>query len=113
MLPRRAVQTCGLKWKDLLIDKNPSLEANYASVPIVTSGITHGLSIVADMFVERGDLVLLPEMYWGNYNMIFGVGATRRWTSTRSSQQTATASTPNNSAVLFSSAPPRRNLSWC
>ena len=30
------------------------------------------------MFVERDDVVLLPDMYWGNYNMIFGVrrGAT-------------------------------------
>jgi len=61
------------KWKDLLVGKNPSLGSKVVSLPVVTSGITHGLSIVADMFVERGDLVLLPEMYWGNYNMIFGV----------------------------------------
>ena len=66
------------KWRDLLVEKNLSLGSKAISLPVVTSGITHGLSIVADMFVERGDLVLLPEMYWGNYNMIFGVrrGAT-------------------------------------
>ena len=66
------------KWKELLVEKNPSLESKAVSLPVVTSGITHGLSIVADMFVERGNLVMLPEMYWGNYNMIFGVrrGAT-------------------------------------
>jgi aspartate/methionine/tyrosine aminotransferase len=66
------------KWKESLVEKNPSLASKAVSLPVVTSGITHGLSIVADMFVERGDLVLLPEMYWGNYNMIFGVrrGAT-------------------------------------
>ena len=61
------------KWNDLLVEKNSSLGSKAVSLPVVTSGITHGLSIVADMFVERGDLVLLPEMYWGNYNMIFGV----------------------------------------
>jgi len=66
------------KWKDLLFLKNPSLKEKAFSLPVVTSGITHGLSMVADMFVERGDLVLVPEMHWGDYNMIFGVrrGAT-------------------------------------
>ncbi len=61
------------KWKDLLVEKNPSLGSKAVSLPVVTNGITHGLSIVADMFVERGDVVVLPEMFWGNYNMIFGV----------------------------------------
>lgn len=61
------------KWKELLPKKNPSLMGKTYSLPVVTNGITHGLSIVADMFVERGDLVLVPEMHWGNYNMIFGV----------------------------------------
>ncbi|GAG07162.1 unnamed protein product, partial [marine sediment metagenome] len=61
------------KWKELLVDKNPSLASKVVSLPVVTSGITHGLSIVADMFVEDGELLLLPEMFWGNYNMIFGV----------------------------------------
>lgn len=61
------------KWEALILEKNPSLGAGTFSLPVVTSGITHGLSIVADMFVEPDDPVLLPEMYWGNYNMIFGV----------------------------------------
>lgn len=61
------------KWKQLLVEKNPSLAGKPFSLPVVTSGITHGLSIAADMFVERDDVVLLPEKLWGNYNMIFGV----------------------------------------
>ncbi|MCE5328074.1 MAG: aminotransferase class I/II-fold pyridoxal phosphate-dependent enzyme [Planctomycetaceae bacterium] len=61
------------KWKESLLQKNPSLKGKAFSLPIVTNGITHGLSIVADMFVERDDPVLLPEKLWGNYNMIFGV----------------------------------------
>jgi aspartate/methionine/tyrosine aminotransferase len=40
---------------------------------VVTSGITHGLSTVADMFVDAGDLVLLPDQLWGNYLLVFGV----------------------------------------
>jgi len=65
-------------WKQQLFEKNPSLKSKDVSLPVVTSGITHGLSLVADMFVERGEIVLLPDMFWGNYNMIFKVrrGAT-------------------------------------
>ena len=66
------------KWKELIIEKNPSLAGKDVSLPVVTSGITHGLSIVADMFLDPGDVLLLPDMFWGNYNMIFKVrrGAT-------------------------------------
>lgn len=66
------------KWKELLVQKNPSLAGKDVSLPVVTSGITHGLSIVADMFLDPGDVLLLPDMFWGNYNMIFKVrrGAT-------------------------------------
>jgi len=56
-----------------MLRKNPTLKGKNTSRPIVTSGITHGLSLTADLFVDRGDLVLLPDQAWGNYNMIFGV----------------------------------------
>jgi aspartate/methionine/tyrosine aminotransferase len=61
------------KWKELLLQKNPTLVGKDVSLPVVTSGITHGLSIVADMFLDPGDTLLLPDMFWGNYNMIFKV----------------------------------------
>jgi aspartate/methionine/tyrosine aminotransferase len=61
------------KWKQMQAEKNASLRDKAVSLPVVTAGITHGLSIVADMFVESDDLVLLPDKYWGNYNMVFGV----------------------------------------
>lgn len=53
----------------------PRLKDKCLSMPIVTSGLTHGLSIFADMFCDAGDVLLLPDMMWGNYRMIF---ATRR-----------------------------------
>ena len=71
--PSTGLPNLRAKWKELLIQKNPSLKGKALSLPVVTSGITHGLSIVADMFVERDNLVFLPEKFWGNYNMIFGV----------------------------------------
>ena len=39
--------------------------------PIVTSALTHGLSIVADLFMNPGDVLITPEQYWGNYNTVF------------------------------------------
>jgi len=61
------------KWREEIFRKNPTLEGKDISRPIVTSGITHGLSLAADLFVDKGDIVLLPDKAWGNYNMIFGV----------------------------------------
>lgn len=60
-------------WKDALYAKNPSLKAKPISLPVVTSGITHGVSMFADLWIDPGDVVVLPEMMWGNYNMIFSV----------------------------------------
>jgi len=60
-------------WKQKLLDDNPSLEGKQISLPVVTSGITHGLSLSGDLFLDRGDTVLAPDKVWGNYLLIFGV----------------------------------------
>src|SRR5665647_872158 len=60
-------------WREEIKAKNPSLGDMPISLPVVTSGITHGLSTVADMFVDEGDLLLLPDKLWGNYLLIFAV----------------------------------------
>jgi aspartate/methionine/tyrosine aminotransferase len=60
-------------WQAEIREKNPSLGDRPVSLPVVTSGITHGLSTVADMFVDEGDLLLLPDKLWGNYLLIFAV----------------------------------------
>jgi len=61
------------KWKEELLRKNPSLAGKSISTPIVTGGVTHALSIVGDLFVNRGDMVLLPDKFWENYELLFGV----------------------------------------
>ena len=60
-------------WLREIKEKNPSLGDTPVSLPVVTSGITHGLSTMADMFADEGDVLLLPDLLWGNYRMIFGV----------------------------------------
>ncbi len=60
-------------WKEALIQKNPSLKGKEISLPVVSQAITHGLSVISDMWVDPGDPIILPDKMWGNYNMIFAV----------------------------------------
>jgi len=61
------------KWKRDLLKKNPGLENKHISLPVVTSGITHGVSCLSDLWVNKSDCIVLPDMMWGNYNMTFCV----------------------------------------
>ena len=61
------------QWRAQLLAKNPSLAGKSFSTPIVTNGVTHALSLVGDLFVNPGDLVLLPDKFWENYELLFGV----------------------------------------
>ncbi len=61
------------QWKKNLFQKNPSLEGSVVSLPVVTSGITHGVSVFSDMWVNNEDVIVMPDMMWGNYNMTFTV----------------------------------------
>jgi aspartate/methionine/tyrosine aminotransferase len=60
-----------MAWQEALIEKNPSLAEKHMSLPVVTNAITHGLSVVGDMWVDPGDVMILPDKMWGNYNLIF------------------------------------------
>ncbi len=58
-------------WKAHLLKENPSLAAATLSLPIVTSGMTHGFSLIAELFVDSGDALVLSDKIWGNYRLIF------------------------------------------
>jgi len=60
-------------WKESIIEKNPSLLKKEISIPVVTNAITHGLAVVSEMWVDPGDVIIMPDMIWGNYRMIFEV----------------------------------------
>jgi aspartate/methionine/tyrosine aminotransferase len=60
-------------WQKMLDWKNPSL-SNNISTPIVTNAITNGLSICGYLFIDPGDELIIPDPYWGNYNLIFSNG---------------------------------------
>jgi aspartate/methionine/tyrosine aminotransferase len=60
-------------WQDSLFSKNPLLSGKIISLPVTTCGITHAISMFADMWLDPGDVVVFPDMMWGNYNMILNV----------------------------------------
>lgn len=60
-------------WLEKLYKDNPSMVGKSIGKPLVTNALTHGLSIVADLFMDEGDALVVPNHYWGNYNTVFGV----------------------------------------
>lgn len=60
-------------WKESQFEKNPSLSNKETSLPVVTCGITHAISIFADVWTDPGDVIVLPDMMWGNYNMTLSI----------------------------------------
>ena len=71
--PSPGLQALREQWAKKLLVDNPDLERLGLSLPVVTTGLTHGLSVVADLFMEPGDVLLLPDMMWENYSLIFAV----------------------------------------
>ncbi|MEM9174626.1 MAG: aminotransferase class I/II-fold pyridoxal phosphate-dependent enzyme [Myxococcota bacterium] len=60
-------------WREKLLAENPSLVGKHFGQPIVTSAITHGLSLAGELFLDPGDVMLLPDKLWGNYRLTFEV----------------------------------------
>lgn len=58
-------------WRGEMDRKNPALRGKLTSSPLVTSGLTHGILVAADLFTGPGDRVVAPDMFWGNYRLIF------------------------------------------
>lgn len=60
-------------WRDKMIVENPSVAGKSLSLPVVTNALTHGLSIVADLFADVGDAVIVPDKNWENYELTFNI----------------------------------------
>lgn len=59
------------EWKTMLYQKNPSLKTENISLPVVTQALTHALSMAGYLFVDEGEEIIQPDLFWGNYNLIF------------------------------------------
>ena len=58
-------------WTEMLKVKNPSLAGKAFSLPVVTSALTHGLTVAGHLLLDAGDKIILPDLYWDNYELIF------------------------------------------
>ncbi len=58
------------RWQSMIVQKNPSLAKVEISVPLVTNALTHGISMAGYMFVDPDEEVLVPSLFWGNYNLL-------------------------------------------
>jgi aspartate/methionine/tyrosine aminotransferase len=69
--PTAGVEKARMVWKDMMIQKNPSLDPAHISLPVVVPGLTSGLSCTADMFFDKGIDLLSSDPCWENYSLIF------------------------------------------
>ncbi len=53
--------------------------ATPVSLPVVTHGLTHCLSVVSSLFSDDEATILLPDPVWENYNLLFGMMVTPRF----------------------------------
>ena len=61
------------QWGKMLLQKNPGLAGKSISQPVVSCALTHGISMAAFMFCNDGDILISPDLYWENYDLIFGI----------------------------------------
>ena len=59
------------QWKAMELKKNPSLKGVKFSTPVVTNALTHGIRIVAELFADKVDELVAPDLFWDNYELIF------------------------------------------
>lgn len=60
-------------WEEKILKENSTINSKYLSLPMVTTGITQGIDIVANLFSEKDDALLLPNLFWQNYAQIFTI----------------------------------------
>ena len=51
-------------WRNFQVRKNPSLKGKTFSNPVVTNALTHGLRVCAELFADKADKVVVPDLFW-------------------------------------------------
>ena len=78
--PTQGIEKLREMWKKEIIQKNPDIGTTLFSLPLVVPGLTAGISTLADLFAGPGDTLVIPDLFWDNYPLIF---ETRRETTVR------------------------------
>jgi aspartate/methionine/tyrosine aminotransferase len=69
--PTQGIESLRELWKQELLKKNPDLAGAAFSMPLVVPGLTAGIATLADLFAGPGVPVVLPDLQWDNYPLIF------------------------------------------
>jgi aspartate/methionine/tyrosine aminotransferase len=69
--PSDGIKPLRTRWQELIRTKNPSIGTQAISLPLVTCGVTNGLSITGYMFVDDGDEIVVADLYWENYDLVY------------------------------------------
>jgi aspartate/methionine/tyrosine aminotransferase len=69
--PTQGVEKLRELWKREILRKNPDIGEAPFSLPLVVPGLTAGISTLADLFSGPGDTLVLPDLHWDNYPLIF------------------------------------------
>ncbi|MGA2976346.1 MAG: aminotransferase class I/II-fold pyridoxal phosphate-dependent enzyme [Spirochaetia bacterium] len=69
--PTQGVERLRELWKKEIIHKNPDIGNAAFSLPLVVPGLTCGIATLADLFADKGDTLVLPDLHWDNYPLIF------------------------------------------
>ena len=56
-------------WAAKQREETPSLAGHLVSNPVVSNALTHGLSVVGELFLDPGDEALSSDLMWENYNL--------------------------------------------
>ena len=69
--PTQGVEKLREAWKKEIIQKNPDIGNTPFSLPLVVPGLTAGISTLADLFAGPADTLVIPDLFWDNYPLIF------------------------------------------
>ncbi|MDR2618961.1 MAG: aminotransferase class I/II-fold pyridoxal phosphate-dependent enzyme [Treponema sp.] len=69
--PTAGVDQVRSEWKKLILRKNKSLNAGDISLPVVVPGLTAGISLMADLFLDENQVMIASDPCWDNYSLIF------------------------------------------
>jgi len=69
--PTAGIEKARTAWKEHMIRKNPSLDPEKISLPVVIAGLTAGLSCTGDLFIGKGSTLIASDPCWDNYSLIF------------------------------------------
>ncbi len=72
--PSFGVQALREKWKEKIVEKNPTLKGKLIGSPIVSAGLTHALSVLGFLFMNESDTLFHSDLFWDNYSLIFSNG---------------------------------------